>query len=365
MNQSGRTSFATKFGAVLATAGSAVGLGNVWRFPYMTGEDGGAAFILVYLVCVLMLGIPGMISEFIIGRHAGSNAARAYRRLAAGKAWMLIGVMGVLTSMIILGFYAVVAGWCLQYLYASLAGQLSGSPDYVAAYFNDFTHNPVMPAFWAVAFIFITHFVVVHGIRSGIEKVSNLLMPTLFVLLVVLVGASCMLPGAWRGVDFLLNPDFSKVSSSVFLDALGLAVVGHGMPLHLRILLLTAHQPCQDGLPDSHYRHVCSHTCRTDDIPGSFLCGHQPRFGSGSDIHHLAQRVPRGVCLNARCRLYNVGALLYAFGSCRPYIHYLYARDWHCLFSRGAALLASHRCHNRDNGLLHHSDIMRSVVRCL
>ena len=223
MNQSGRTSFATKFGAVLATAGSAVGLGNVWRFPYMTGEDGGAAFILVYLVCVLMLGIPGMISEFIIGRHAGSNAARAYRRLAAGKTWMLIGVMGVLTSMIILGFYAVVAGWCLQYLYASLAGQLSGSPDYVTAYFNDFTHNPVMPAFWAVAFIFITHFVVVHGIRSGIEKVSNLLMPTLFVLLVVLVGASCMLPGAWRGVDFLLNPDFSKVSSSVFLDALGQA----------------------------------------------------------------------------------------------------------------------------------------------
>ena len=118
MNQSGRTSFATKFGAVLATAGSAVGLGNVWRFPYMTGEAGGAAFILIYLVCVLMLGIPGMISEFIIGRHAGSNAARAYRRLAAGKAWMLIGVMGVLTSMIVLGFYAVVAGWCLQYLYA-------------------------------------------------------------------------------------------------------------------------------------------------------------------------------------------------------------------------------------------------------
>lgn len=223
MNQSGRTSFATKFGAVLATAGSAVGLGNVWRFPYMTGEDGGAAFILIYLVCVLMLGIPGMISEFIIGRHAGSNAARAYRRLAAGKAWMLIGVMGVLTSMIVLGFYAVVAGWCLLYLYASLVGQLSGDANYVAAYFNDFTHNPVMPAFWAVAFILITHFVVVHGIRSGIEKVSNLLMPTLFILLIVLVGASCMLPGAWRGVDFLLNPDFSKVSSTVFLDALGQA----------------------------------------------------------------------------------------------------------------------------------------------
>ena len=222
MKQSDR-SFATKFGAVLATAGSAVGLGNVWRFPYMTGQDGGAAFILVYIVCVLMLGIPGMISEFIIGRHAGSNAARAYRRLAAGKAWMAVGVMGVLTSMIILGFYAVVAGWCLQYLYAAIAGQLSGDAAYVARYFDDFTRNPVLPAFWTVAFIAITHFVVVHGIRSGIEKVSNLLMPTLFVLLLVLVGASCMLPGAWKGVDFLLNPDFSKVSGSVFLDALGQA----------------------------------------------------------------------------------------------------------------------------------------------
>ena len=222
MKQSER-SFATKFGAVLATAGSAVGLGNVWRFPYMTGEDGGAAFILVYIVCVLMLGIPGMVSEFIIGRHAGSNAARAYRRLAAGKWWMAIGVMGVFTAMIILGFYAVVAGWCLQYLYASLAGHLSGDSAYVAEYFKNFTDNPVLPAFWTVAFICITHFVVVHGIRSGIEKVSNLLMPTLFVLLLVLVVASCMLPGAWKGVDFLLNPDFSKMNRSVFLDALGQA----------------------------------------------------------------------------------------------------------------------------------------------
>lgn len=222
MKQSER-SFATKFGAVLATAGSAVGLGNVWRFPYMTGENGGAVFLLVYIVCVLMLGIPGMISEFIIGRHAGANAARAYRRLAAGKAWMAIGVTGVFTSMIILGFYAVVAGWCLQYLYAAIAGQLSGDAAYVAEYFGSFTSNPVMPAFWAVAFILLTHFVVVHGIRSGIEKVSNLLMPTLFVLLLVLVVASCMLPGAWKGVDFLLNPDFSKISSTMFLDALGQA----------------------------------------------------------------------------------------------------------------------------------------------
>ena len=223
MSNNSRAGFATKFGAVLATAGSAVGLGNVWRFPYMTGHAGGAAFILVYIICVLMLGIPGMISEFIIGRHAGSNAARAYRRLASGKWWMLVGVMGAITSMIILGFYAVIAGWCLQYLYASLMGGITGDAAYVAEYFKEFTTDPIMPAVWTVAFIVLTHLVVVKGVRSGIEKVSNLLMPTLFILLIIIVIASCMLPGAWRGVDFLLNPDFSKMNRDVFLDALGQA----------------------------------------------------------------------------------------------------------------------------------------------
>lgn len=222
MKQSER-SFATKFGAVLATAGSAVGLGNVWRFPYMTGENGGAAFIIIYILCVLMLGIPGMISEFIIGRHAGSNAARAYRRLRAGKWWMLIGVMGMVTSMVILGFYAVVAGWCLQYLYASLVGSLSGDAAYVSNYFKEFTSNPVLTVLWTLVFILLTHYVVVHGVRKGIEKVSNMLMPTLFILLIVLVVASCMLPNAWGGVEFLLKPDFSKVNGRVFLDALGQA----------------------------------------------------------------------------------------------------------------------------------------------
>lgn len=223
MENDNRSGFATKFGAVLATAGSAVGLGNIWRFPYMTGKDGGAAFILVYIVCVLMLGIPGMVSEFIVGRHAGSNAARAYRALGVGKWWMLVGVMGMVTSMIILGFYSVVAGWCLQYLYASFVGELSGDAAYVSQYFADFTANPMKSAFVSVAFVVITHLVVRFGVRKGIEKVSNLLMPTLFVLLLVLVVASCMLPDAWGGVEFLFKPDFSKVDKNVFLDALGQA----------------------------------------------------------------------------------------------------------------------------------------------
>ncbi|MBQ2192825.1 MAG: sodium-dependent transporter [Prevotella sp.] len=214
-------SFGSKIGVVLATAGSAVGLGNVWRFPYMTGENGGAAFIIVYIGCMLLLGIPGMISEFIVGRQAGSNAARAYGTLTKMGNWKLIGYLGILTSTLILGFYAVVAGWCLQYLFASMVGHLSGNADYVQSYFSDFSTNPWKPCFWAVAFILITHLVVVRGVRRGIERVSNLLMPALLVLLLILVVASCMLPGAYKGVEFLLKPDFSKLTGDVFLEALG------------------------------------------------------------------------------------------------------------------------------------------------
>lgn len=216
-----RGSFGSKIGVVLATAGSAVGLGNVWRFPYMTGENGGAAFIIVYIGCMLLLGIPGMISEFIVGRQAGSNAARAYGTLTKIGQWKLIGYLGILTSTLILGFYAVVAGWCLQYLFASMVGHLSGNADYVQSYFSDFSTNPWKPCFWAVAFILITHLVVVRGVRRGIERVSNLLMPALLVLLLILVVASCMLPGAYKGVEFLLKPDFSKLTGEVFLEALG------------------------------------------------------------------------------------------------------------------------------------------------
>lgn len=217
-----RGNFGTKIGVILATAGSAVGLGNIWRFPYMTGQDGGAAFIVLYLVCILLLGIPGMVGEFIVGRHGASNAARAYH-LLGGKWWAAVGYMGSVTSIIILGFYSVVAGWCLQYLMASLLGGLNGDAAYVARYFQEFSSHPVKPLLWTVAFILLTHLVVIRGVRRGIERFSNLLMPTLFVLLLIVVVASCLQPGAGRGVAFLFKPDFTKISRGVLLDALGQA----------------------------------------------------------------------------------------------------------------------------------------------
>ncbi len=218
----GRGVFGSRLAIVLATAGSAVGLGNIWRFPFMTGQNGGAAFILLYFACVLLLGIPGMVSEFIVGRRAQTNAARAYAQIG-GSRWRFVGYLGILTSTIILGFYAVVAGWCLQYLFASIAGQLNGDAAYVVSYFQSFSSDPVRPCIGAVAFVLITHFVVARGVNEGIEKASKLLMPLLLILLVVLVVASCMLPGSGKGVEFLLKPDFSKVSTDVFLEALGQA----------------------------------------------------------------------------------------------------------------------------------------------
>ena len=218
-----RANFGSKVGIVLATAGSAVGLGNVWRFPFMAGHNGGAVFMLVYLGCILLLGIPGMVSEFIVGRHSQANAVRAYATLTNKKGWGFIGLLGILTSTIILGFYSVVAGWCLQYLGTSAVGGLKGDSTYVQQYFQNFSSDPVKPALLGVAFVFITHIIVVRGVRNGIEKASKLLVPLLFILLLIIVIASCSLPNASEGIEFLLKPDFSKVSNQMFLEALGQA----------------------------------------------------------------------------------------------------------------------------------------------
>ncbi len=216
-----RANFGSKLGVILATAGSAVGLGNVWRFPYMAGENGGAVFILIYIICVVMLGIPCMVSEFIVGRHGQSNTARAFSKLAGGSPWALIGYMGVLTGFLITGYYAVVSGWCLQYMWASLIGHLQGDPEYYKTYFTELSTDPIKPIFWTVIILLITYIIIEHGVRDGIERASKLLMPTLFLLLLVIVVAACMLPGAEKGIEFLFKPDFGKISGDVFLSALG------------------------------------------------------------------------------------------------------------------------------------------------
>lgn len=223
MSQQERAKFGSKMGVILATAGSAIGLGNVWRFPYMAGENGGAAFIVFYILCVVILGLPCMVSEFIIGRHAQANTARAYNKISSSKIWTTVGCLSVLTGFLITSYYAVVSGWCLQYIYASLLGHLDGDPEYFKQYFANFSSNPVKPIVWTVVILGITHLVIQHGVRDGIERASKMLMPTLFILLLVLVVSSCLLPNAIAGIEFLFKPDFSKVTPDVLLSALGQA----------------------------------------------------------------------------------------------------------------------------------------------
>ena len=204
-------------GIVLATAGSAVGLGNIWRFPYETGMNGGAAFLLVYLLCLLVLGLPAMLCEFVIGRHVQRNASRAY----GGWPWKIVGYIGIVTGFLIMGFYSVVAGWTLQYVYAAIAGHLRGNVGYIQQYFSEFTSNPVKPVIWTVVFVLLTHFIVIRGVQRGIEKASRIMMPILFLLLLLLMVCSLLLPGSMSGVEFLFSPDFSKIHRETFLDALG------------------------------------------------------------------------------------------------------------------------------------------------
>ena len=224
MTRNNRANFGSKLGVVLASAGSAVGLGNIWRFPFETGNHGGAAFILIYLACVLLLGAPIMIAEFLIGRRSRSNTAGAYQKLAPGTHWRWVGRMGVLAGFLILGYYSVVAGWTLEFICEAGSNSFAGksAADFIAS-FNGFVSHPWRPVVWLVLFLLATHFIIVKGVEKGIEKSSKIMMPLLFVLLLVLAVCSISLPGSGAGLEFLLKPDFSKVDGNVLLGAMGQA----------------------------------------------------------------------------------------------------------------------------------------------
>ncbi len=224
MTKKERGNFGSKLGVILASAGSAVGLGNIWRFPYETGNHGGAAFILIYLGCILLLGLPIMIAEFLIGRHSQANTARAYQILAPGTQWRWVGRMGVLAGFLILSYYSVVAGWTLEYIFEAVSNSFAGkTPTEFISSFQSFSSNPWRPALWLTLFLLATHFIIVKGVEKGIEKSSKIMMPTLFIIILILVGCSVTLPGAGKGIEFLLKPDFSKVDGNVFLGAMGQA----------------------------------------------------------------------------------------------------------------------------------------------
>lgn len=219
-----RDSFTSKFGVIAAAAGSAIGLGNIWRFPYVTGENGGGAFLLIYLLFVLAIGLPVMISEFVIGRSAQKNPYGAFKMLSPRRPWYLIGLMGVGAAFMILAFYTTVAGWTLEYFYQAITGNLSGKNDAeLTRMFDDFLQGSFRPILWFVIFMAFTALIILSGVRKGIEKYTKILMPLLLVLLIALCIRSLTLEGSGAGLRFLFNPDFSKITPKVILEALGQA----------------------------------------------------------------------------------------------------------------------------------------------
>ena len=217
----------SRFAFILAAAGSAVGLGNIWRFPYVTGQNGGAAFVILYLVFVVAIGAPVMIAEISVGRATGRNPVGALKQLAPRSLWYLVGVLGVVTGIGILSYYSVVAGWTFGYFVKTVFGAFASSgftSAQSAQIFNDFVANPLAAVFYLFVFLFLTALVVMGGVSGGIERSVKLMMPVLLTLLLLLTVRSLTLPGAGAGLSFYLKPDFSKMTAGVVAMALGQAL---------------------------------------------------------------------------------------------------------------------------------------------
>ena len=217
-----RDTWGSKAGFVLAAAGSAIGLGNIWGFPTVAGQNGGAAFLLIYLAAVALIGAPVMLAELIVGRRTQRNPVGAFKALAPRSMWVIVGGLGVLTGVVILSFYSVIAGWTLSYIFKTITGTFQAGVD-TGAIFEELAGNAVPAISWHLLFIIITIYVVLGGVRDGIERWTKVLMPVLFALLVLLAIRAVTLSGAEAGLAFYLKPDFSKVTGAVVLSAIGQA----------------------------------------------------------------------------------------------------------------------------------------------
>ncbi|MBQ8205647.1 MAG: sodium-dependent transporter [Alistipes sp.] len=213
-----RGGFGGKIAAILAAAGSAIGLGNIWRFPYITSENGGGAFIIIYLGCILLLGLPLLIAEFAVGHNSKSNPIDAFSKIRKGWGWL--GAAGLISVTLIMGYYFVISGWTLNYALASATNSIGG--DY-GAFFTTFTTATWKPLIYTYIFIIANHFIIIGGVQGGIEKASKIMMPLLFVILIVLAIYSLWLPEGREALGNVFTPDFSKVSGKTFLDAMGQA----------------------------------------------------------------------------------------------------------------------------------------------
>lgn len=218
-----RSLFATRLGVLAVTIGSSVGLGNIWRFPYEAGNHGGGAFIICYICFIILLGIPVICAEFVLGRQSRADFFGCFTRLHAPRAWNYMGFVGITASLLILSFYSVVAGWTLEYLWQSITGTLFETGVSHSESFTEFSEHSWRPLMWTLIFLLLNHSIVRGGVQKGIERVSNALMPLLFVILIALGINSLSLPGAAEGLSFMFSPDFSALTPGVVISAMGQA----------------------------------------------------------------------------------------------------------------------------------------------
>ncbi|MAI86392.1 MAG: sodium-dependent transporter [Candidatus Marinimicrobia bacterium] len=219
-----REHWGSRLGFILAASGSAVGLGNIWKYPHMAGENGGAAFTVIYLICILLVGLPIVIAEFVIGRKTQLSPVGAFKTLAPNTNWKYVGVLGVCAAFVILSFYGVVGGWTLRYALLSLVGgftKISGNPELAGEQFSLFISNPINPVFWQIVFMALTIFVIVRGVKGGIEKWAKIMMPAILLILVILMIRGLTLPNGLKALEFLFQPKFSDLNASSVVLALG------------------------------------------------------------------------------------------------------------------------------------------------
>ena len=279
----GRATLGGKLSAVLVAAGSSVGLGNIWRFPYVAGDNGGGAFLVIYILCVLLLGLPIMVAEFSVGRASHRNAVGAYRALA--PKWSFLGYNGVVAAFLILGFYFVVSGWTAEYMVHSVTGSLAelSAPDEYKRVFENFIQNPWRPVLYTALFVLATHFVIAMGVQKGIERSAKVLMPLLFVILIALSIHSLLMPGGEEGLRFLFRPDFSKVTPSTVLVALGQAFFSLSIGIGTMVTYASYFKP------DTNLRHTALNVTILDTLvavlagvvifPAVFSVGIEPSSG--------------------------------------------------------------------------------------
>jgi neurotransmitter:Na+ symporter, NSS family len=347
---SGRGNWGSRFGFIMAAAGSAIGLGNIWRFPYMTGSNGGGAFLLIYLGIVIGFGLSLAMAEMALGRAAQRNPVGAFRMLGGG-AWPLVGYLGVFTGFVILSFYIVVAGWTLAYMGFMARGLLTvtdaGS---LTAFFNGFVSSPIEPIAYAGLFMLLTALIVAGGIDRGIERWNKILMPALFIILVILLIRAVTLPGADQGLAFFLVPDFGKVTAGTFRDAIAQAFFSLSIGMGA-MLTYGSYLRKEENLPSAALTVVLLDTSAAVlaglmILPAVFAAGLSPGAGPGLTFITLPAvfgSLPGGVYFGILFfALLAIAALTSAISILEPLV--AYCVDEHRLSRRTVVTIASLVC---------------------